>query len=139
MKLDISPLQGAAGQLEKSLSYYHSDLARKDQGLREQFRGACIQAFEFTFELAYKFIRRQLAQIVPAPESLVQMAYPDLIRAAADAGLVPDVKRFLLYRDKRNVSSHTYNFKKAEAVISVLADFLKDMRFLISELERRNV
>ena len=138
MKLDLSSLEDALGQLEKSLAYYHSDTARKDKGLREQFRAACIQAFEFTFELAYKFTRRQLAQIVPARESLAQMSYPDLIRSAADAGLVRDVKRFLLYRDKRNLSSHTYDFKKAEEVISILDDFQKDISFLVSELKRRN-
>jgi nucleotidyltransferase substrate binding protein (TIGR01987 family) len=139
MKLDITPIQKALAQLEKSLAFYHSDIARKDPEIREQFRAACIQAFEFNYELAYKFIRRQLAQIVPSPQSLVQMAFPDLIRSAADAGMIPDVKRFLIYRDKRNLSSHAYDIKKAEEVISVLSDFLKDMQFLVSELKRRNV
>ena len=43
MKLDYSSLAQAAVQLQKSLDYLHSDLAREDSGLREQFRAATIK------------------------------------------------------------------------------------------------
>ena len=64
MKLDYSSLVSAVSQLQKSFDYLHSDLARKDAELREQFRAATVQAFEFTYELAIKMIRRQLSLIV---------------------------------------------------------------------------
>jgi len=44
MKLDISSFEKALSQLEKSLEYLHSDLAKSDAGLRQQFRAATIQA-----------------------------------------------------------------------------------------------
>ena len=62
MKLDYSSLAQAVIQLQKSLDYLHSDLAREDSGLREQFRAATIKAFEYSYELAVKMIRRQLVQ-----------------------------------------------------------------------------
>ena len=91
MKLDYSSLASAVSQLQKSLDYLHSDLARKDADLREQFRAATIQAFEFSYELAVKMIRRQLALIVANPDELREIDFADLMRDAADAGIVRDV------------------------------------------------
>ena len=63
MKLDYSSLEDAVAQLQRSFDYLHGDLASTDSDLREQFRAATIQAFEFTYELAVKMIQRQLTQI----------------------------------------------------------------------------
>jgi len=64
MKLVLSPFEKALDQLRKSLDFMNSPKAKEDPALYEQFRGACIQAFEYSYELAVKMIRRQLAQIV---------------------------------------------------------------------------
>jgi nucleotidyltransferase substrate binding protein (TIGR01987 family) len=136
--LDFSPFENALGQLEKSLAYLHSDAARRDPELRKQFRAATIQAFEFTYELAVRMIRRQLAEIVPNPGGLSELAFMDFIRAAADAGLVQEVPRFRVYREKRNITSHTYNEDRAEEVVAGLEDFVADMQFVLAELKRRN-
>lgn len=137
MTLDLSALREALNALEKSLGYLHSDLA-KDSGLREQFRAASIQAFEFTYEVGYKMLKRQLELMSGSPSEIDQMTFMQLIRAGAEAGLVPDVGRFQDYRDKRNITSHTYNQQKAEEIVIVLPDFASDIRFLLGELERRN-
>ena len=83
-------------------------------------------------------IRRQLRQIVANPAELQEMAFMDLIRTAADAGLVRNVPPFKVYRDKRNITSHTYDLEKAEEVVGVVDDFLSDVHFVLEELERRN-
>ncbi len=46
--VDITSLKSAIAQLETSLNYAESDLAKKDEGIAKQFRAATIQAFEFT-------------------------------------------------------------------------------------------
>ena len=66
------------------------------------------------------------------------MTYMQLIRSAAESGLVTDVSRFKDYRDKRNITSHTYDPAKAEEIVGILDGFLIDVRFLLDELERRN-
>ena len=138
MKLQISPYEKALGQLRKSLDYFQSPMAKKDLALYAQFRGASIQAFEYSFELAVKMIRRQLAQIVPNPLDLVQMTFADLLQTAADAGLIDNVKRFLTYRNARNQTNHTYDEDKAADVAKVIPDFLKDASFLLEQLRKRN-
>ena len=136
--LDVSPLVKAVFQLEQSLGYLNSQLAARDEGLRAQFRAASIQAFEYTYELGVKMLRRQLEQIVINPAELMEMAFMELIRTGAEAGMVRDVSRFRIYREKRNITSHTYDEERAEEVLTVLPDFVQDMHFLLSELKRRN-
>ena len=138
MKIDYSSLEKAFSQLKDSLGYLHSSMVQKDEALRKQFRNSVIQCFAFTYELTYKMLKRQLSQIVEAPGDLKQMNFADLIRTAAEAGLVQDVKRFLEYRAMRNLTSHTYDQDKAEMIVSILNDFQKDVTFVIAELKKRN-
>ena len=98
MKLDYSALEDAVAQLQRSFDYLHGDLARTDSGLREQFRAATIQAFEFTYELAVKMIQRQLAQIAANPDALREMDFADRMRDAADTGIVREALPFIRYR-----------------------------------------
>ena len=136
--LDCSPFENALAQLEKSLAYLNSAAARNDPELRRQFRAATIQAFEFTYELAMRMIRRQLAEIVVNPAELPQLPFMDFMRTAADAGLVREAPSFRLYREKRNITSHTYSEARAEEVIADLDRFVADMLFVLAELKRRN-
>jgi nucleotidyltransferase substrate binding protein (TIGR01987 family) len=138
MKLEFAPLEKALAQLKKSLDFLHSPLAVQDRELYAQFRGASIQAFEYSYELTIKMIRRQLAQMIANPQDLTQFTFADLIRVAADSGLVGDVKRFLLYRDARNRTSHTYEEDTAQQVVDVIPDFFKDASFVVEQLRKRN-
>jgi len=138
VKLDYSSLESAVAQLQRSFDYLHGDLARTDSDLREQFRAATIQAFEFTYELAVKMVQRQLAQIVANPDALREMDFADRMRDAADAGIVRDAPSYVRYRELRNKTSHTYDADRAEETVSVIDEFLRDVRFLLQELQKRN-
>jgi len=138
MRLDVSPLGKAVLQLEKSLGFLRSELARSNPDLREQFRAASIQAFGFVYELAVKMVRRQMEQIVATPSELREMNFMDLVRRAADAGLVRDANSWRQYRELRNRTSHTYDEEEAEAIVKELDAFLQDARFTTVELQRRN-
>lgn len=138
MKLDYSSLESAVVQLQGSFDYLHSDLARDDAGLREQFRAATIQAFEFTYELAVKTARRQLARIVANPDALRMIDFADLMRDAADAGLVRDAPSWMRYREMRNRTSHTYDADRAEETVATMDEFLRDVRHLLNALGERN-
>jgi nucleotidyltransferase substrate binding protein (TIGR01987 family) len=138
MKIDYSPFEKAIAQLEKSVSFYNSEMAEENSELKEQFRAAVIQAFEYTYELAFKMIKRQLEQIVANPSELKEMAFMDVMRTAQEAGIIREAPSYKSYRDKRNITSHTYDADKAIEIISVIDSFLQDMRFVLNELKRRN-
>jgi nucleotidyltransferase substrate binding protein (TIGR01987 family) len=137
MKLDLTSLRSALAALEKSLGFLNSELA-ENRDLREQFRAAAVQAFEFTHELAFKMLKRQLGRMTADPAAIDQMAYMDVVRTGAQAGLVADVARFRDYREKRNITSHTYDQAKAAEIEAVLNDFRNDVRCLLAALERHN-
>jgi nucleotidyltransferase substrate binding protein (TIGR01987 family) len=137
MALDLSSLREALTALETSLRYLRSDLAA-DPALADQFRAAAIQAFEFTYELAFKFMKRQLEEIVAVPSSVDEMTFMQVVRAAAEAGLVSDVSRFREYREARNITSHAYDRIKAERIAAELPRFAADVTDLLARLEARN-
>lgn len=136
--IDPSSLAKALQQLETSLAYLRSDTARRDPPLRTQFRAAAIQAFEFTYELAIRMIRRALAEQATTTREINTAHFYDLMRMAADAELVSDPRRYRHWREKRNITNHSYDEARAEQVVSDLDQFVADIRFLLAELERRN-
>ena len=83
-------------------------------------------------------IRKQLAQIVANPDALREMDFADLMRDAANAGIIRDPPSYMRYRELRNATSHTYNAEWAEETVDAADEFLRDMRFLLQELRERN-
>lgn len=83
-KLDLTSFEKALHQLQQSLDYYHSDLVQKDPGLVRQLRAAAILAFEFSYELSWKMIKRYLEMTESNPHEIAIMSFPDLIRKACE-------------------------------------------------------
>ncbi len=140
IKLDISPLENATNQIEQSLNYYHSDLAKQDPGLALQLRAASIQAFEFTYELCWKMLKRYLEISAPSLNNVDALAFPELIRSAAEQGLLlHGWPQWKIYREARNIISHTYNQAKAKQVMEIIPQFLEEAKYLSAQLANRIV
>ena len=136
MSLDITPLQNAFARLQESLNYLNSPMAANDSGLHRQFKLATIQAFECTYELAHKTIKRYLEATEPNPQTVDEMSFPTLIRTAAERGLIKhswDV--WSLYRKARGTTSHAYNEASADAVLQTMDSFAAEVEFLIVRLQ----
>lgn len=129
--LDLTPLTRALAALDRGLARWSA--APQDEELRD----ACIQRFEFTFELSWKMLRRRLSMDLPSAQEVDAMTWRALIRAGAVQGLIEDVDAWFLYREKRNITSHTYDEKKAAEVTAVLPQFARDARALLERLTAR--
>jgi nucleotidyltransferase substrate binding protein (TIGR01987 family) len=139
MSIDFSSLANAIGQLEKSLKYANSDMARQDSELFEQLRNSVIQCFEFTYELSWKMLKRYLEQTAANPEEIDLSSFQSLIRRGNEKGLLrSDWVSWKIYRQARTNSSHTYDSEKAEAVYEIAPDFLEEARYLYKQLNDRN-
>lgn len=134
MALDFRSLERALAQLEKSLAFVESPLAQQDPGIREQFRAAAIQAFEYTYELAWKMLKRRLEQDAPTPAEVDGLSFRELIRVGAERGFVSDPEGWFEYRDKRNLTAHTYSDATAEVVFAAARRFAPDARALLEKL-----
>lgn len=129
--LDLSPLEGVLAALDRGLA--HAIPAPHD----EEFRDACIQRFEFCFELSWKMLKRRLEQDLPSPGIIDGMSFRELFRVGAEQGLIGDPTAWFVYRDKRNITSHTYNAAKAAEVFTVIPSFAKDAQQLLARLQAR--
>lgn len=137
-KLNLSAMIKALEQLEQSLAYYYSEMVQKDPGLVRQLRAAAIQAFEFSYELSWKMIKRYLQMTEPNPNEIETLSFPDLIRTACERGLLQsDVVIWKEFRHDRSLTSHTYDDSKAQEVFENIPTFLKEAKFLLANLQDR--
>ena len=97
-----------------------------------------IQNFEFVYELSMKMIRRQLELDSDSPNEVDETNFRDVLRIAAEKGLIADVEAWFFYRKMRNVSAHTYDRAKAQKVYQDTLTFINDARSLLARLEARN-
>lgn len=102
-----------------------------------EVRDACIQRFEYTFELSIKTIKRYIEQEMPIKESVDQINYRDLLRITFEIGLIDEIDKWFQYREARNQTSHAYDENKARIVYEILPDFIKNADFLIAQLKSR--
>jgi len=132
MSLDFSPLLKALTSLKRALAK-----AATAQG-DEELRDACIQRFEYTFELCWKMLKRQLERELPNPSEVDGYSYRHIFRVGAERGLVKDVEAWFDYRELRNITSHTYNEEKAATVFHAIPAFANHATELLEKLTARS-
>ena len=128
--VDLSSLRLALASLRRALARWDAS-----QGQDEELRDACIQRFEYSFELSWKMLKRRLEIDLPDAHSVAAMSFRDLMRTGAERGLLPDVDAWMVFRDKRNITSHTYNAAKAAEVAAIIPSFADQAAGLLARLE----
>jgi nucleotidyltransferase substrate binding protein (TIGR01987 family) len=134
--LDVSSFRRALNQLHQSIQLCDSPLGRSDPLLHRQLRAGAIQAFEFTYELAVRMLRRQLEEMESAP--IDQIPFRDLVRLGAERGLIDSPVDWFGFREKRNITAHSYDEGKAEQIYAALPAFAERAGYLLAALERLN-
>ncbi len=126
-KLILTPLEKASGLLSVALQ----------QPKTEFTRDAVIQRFEYTYELCWKFILRDMIES-EGSEAVTRLNRKDLFRLAADKGLIADPLSWFSYHKARNETSHNYNETKAEETYRTAKTFAPDARDLLNILKDRH-
>lgn len=130
--LDISSLEKAINSFEKGWIRFQADPADLE------VRDACIQRFEYTYELGAKMIHRRLEMDSDNPAEIDLLNFRDKIRLAAEKGIIYDPENWFEFRDKRNRTAHTYAEKEAKLIELVFPLFLASVKQLVSTLSARN-
>jgi nucleotidyltransferase substrate binding protein (TIGR01987 family) len=128
-KLDLSSLVDALKSLKKALG--RAKMAPEDDELRD----ACIQRFEYTYELSFKMLRRYLEMTSDNPREVDAYAFRDVIRIGAEKGLIAKVEAWFDYREARNQTSHAYDREEAEEVYAMIPAFADDAQDLLDHLQ----
>jgi nucleotidyltransferase substrate binding protein (TIGR01987 family) len=122
-RLDLSSFKKAVASLDAALS------RDKDEFIRD----SVIQRFEYTYELSWKFLARQL-EIDVGSEAVDRLSRRDLYRLGVEKGFLRDASAWFEYHTARNTTSHSYNIAVAESVYDVAKRFIVDARDLLSKL-----
>ena len=132
MRLELSSFENALASLDEALAEY-------DRTKNKFVKDACIQRFEYTYELAHKLLKRQLEAMSANPSEIDQMSFQDVIRSGAERGLLANRwDEWRHFRDARNATSHAYDEKKANEVFERIPAFREEAAILLGNLQTRN-
>lgn len=128
--IDISALEKAYNSLTEVISIFNSD--KKNLIVRDSM----IQRFEYTYSLALKMIKRYFSVSAFVDENIDGMTFNEMIRVANKMGLLAsNLEVWDRFRQKRNATSHTYDEKIADEVVSVIGSFADEVDFLLKRLK----
>ena len=130
--LNLSAFEKALKSLEEIIIRYQKE--KDDTAIRD----ALIQRFEYTYSLAIKMIKRYLKIYLTENEEVDTMDFNRTIREASRIGILfNNLEIWTVYRQKRNITSHTDDEKKALEVVEIVNDFFEDAKYLLNKLQER--
>lgn len=137
MAINLTPLTQAAAALERAIAVVRqAELDGTPANVREVLQGGLIQSFEFTYELAWKTIRRVLGEELGAM-TVDGLARRELFRLAHQQLLLSDVERWMDYHQARNLTSHVYDQALASSIAVTAMAFYGDADELLDRLRAR--
>lgn len=139
-KIDLSSLRDAIGSLNQSLVVVGDEdwFCAQSCAVQNTLIAGVIQNFEFVYEQSIKMLRREMEKNAASPTEVDFSNFRDLLRTAAEKGLIADVEAWFCYRKMRNITAHTYDYEKAQQVYQGTLVFINDAQDLLARLEVRN-
>ncbi len=126
--LDTTSFEKAINSLNSIINRYKRDNFDVD------IRDAVIQRFEYTYSLAVKMMTRYINLVSPSEQT--DMTFNEIIRKANRLGILKtDLNMWTFYRQKRNMTSHTYDEATANEVVSIIEDFKDEAEYLLNKLK----
>ena len=103
----------------------------------EMYRNSLVKGFEMTLEQSGKLLRKRLVPYFASKKAVDILSFKDLFRNAFKFSLIDEnaVNRWFLYRDNRNNTAHDYGRAFAEETLTLIDDFIEDVRNLKKVIE----
>lgn len=120
--INIETLRKAYSRLEKFIEHDKT----------EQEQAGIVQAFEYCYELSWKIMRKILYN-----EGLEVNTPKQVFRESVRSGIIKDIKSWIEFANKRNLTVHTYNELVLKDVMKAIPNFKKEVSLLIKEIENR--
>lgn len=122
------------GAYSRRLVLFEQALGRLEEALAKPedpiVRDACIQRFEFTFEMAWKAVQRHALT-----EGIECVSPRDCFRAGFRLGLIDRDAQWIAMMEDRNRTSHTYDESSAIAIYKALPGYAHLLRGLLQKLK----
>lgn len=97
----------------------------------DQYKAGAVQAFEFSYELSWKMMRRVLES-----RGLEVGSPKDTFRKAVMEKLIDDPELWFDFQRKRNLTVHTYRQENLDAIVAIFDSFAEEMNKLVERLKK---
>ena len=97
-------------------------------------RDACLQRFEFSYELLWKTLKIFLEEI----HGVRAVSPRQVFKEAFALSIIDDELTFVEMIESRNTLSHTYNEEQAAKIYLKCADYLKAMNSVLAQLNKQS-
>lgn len=125
----MAKLELLLNDFQKALTQF--DCALKENTEDELKQAGCIRYFEFCFELAWKTVKAYFEY-----KGMLECNSPrDCMKLAFKSNLINNEYIWIEMLEKRNITTHTYNFDTALNIYKNLPAYLAEMKFLINSLQ----
>ena len=130
--LDLTSFENAINSLCDVINIYDSDKSNI------YMRDSMIQRFEYTYSISLKIMKRYLKQSEISEDEINGMTFNDIIRRSNQYGILKsNLEVWDDYRQKRNMTSHTYNENVAKDVVAIIPAFKDEARFILNKLKEK--
>jgi len=97
-------------------------------------RDACLQRFEFSYELLWKTLKIFLEEI----HGVRAVSPRQVFKEAFALSIIDEELTFVEMIESRNTLSHTYNEEQAAKIYVKCADYLKVMNSVLAQLNKQS-
>ena len=130
--IDLTSFENAIVSLDEIIDIWNAD------NTNIIVRDSMIQRFEYTYSLALKMIKRYFAKSAFEKENLDGMTFNEMIRTANRMNLLKtNLETWDVYRQKRNMTSHTYDENIAKDVVAIIPLYKEEAAFLLKRLKEK--
>lgn len=129
-EINTQYLEKCIATLEKS--YEKLKLTKEDTIDYELYRNSLVKGFEMTLEQSGKLLKKKLNPYFASKKAVDMLSFKDIFRHAHKHSLISEeeTERWLKYKDNRNNTSHDYGQAFAQETLSLVNDFLNDVKNL---------
>ena len=128
-ELSLINLENSFNTLQECFNDYCN---QKDEKLQSYIKDSCIKRFEYTYETSKKIMNKFLKKEYDKTEK--DLSINNIFREMYGLNLIENFEHWAEYRELRNLTSHEYNDKNTYKIIEVIPRFIKDVEFLINNL-----
>ena len=130
--INLTSFEKALASLFEVIKIYNCD--KSDLIIRDSM----IKRFEYTYLISLKMIKRYFSSGAFVFDNIDGMTFNEMIRQANKMGLLhSNLEKWDNYRQKRNLTSHTYDEKISQEVASIIEDFAIEAKYLLDKLKEK--
>lgn len=129
IELDIESLRFAKTSLQKAYSVYQN--GNEDQDLCDIYADSCVKRFEYTFETAWKVMKKYFKLQYSKKEE--ELTMNNIFRFMEGYGFTSSWLKWKEFYTQRNNTAHEYNVQKSRNLIAIIPDFLEEITFLLNK------